>query len=293
MVPCPWTGSNRFQSPLSVNPNQWYHCVAVFDPISSRTTLHLNGGSITSDSLGLDGNSKLVRIGQGYWNRTFDGLIDDVRVWGRPISVTEVQILWGNGMGDLDPKAKLEFDSIAWSNQMAGKLILNQAISDFNASASLDLSGLSPLSISEESSTNGTVFNLVLVPDSISPGTLTIGLPEGAITDVNGVTNPPVQKEIDFRPHRVRESDLLLWWELNPTSSSSGSFDPSSISGVEVWFDANDSGTISYGSGSTISTWLDKSGNGGNATTTLKPELQLSWRTQWNACRGVQACRRQ
>ena len=53
-----WTGDNRFQSPLTVYPNQWYHCVSVFDPISSRTTLHLNGGSITADSLGLDTSCK-------------------------------------------------------------------------------------------------------------------------------------------------------------------------------------------------------------------------------------------
>ena len=48
----------------------------------------------------------MVRIGRGFSNRTFDGLIDDVRVWGRPISVTEVQNQ-GNGMGDLGPKPKL------------------------------------------------------------------------------------------------------------------------------------------------------------------------------------------
>ena len=55
-----WTGSTRYQSPLNVYTNQWYHCVAVFDPISSKTSLYLNGGSITTDSLGLDGSSNLL-----------------------------------------------------------------------------------------------------------------------------------------------------------------------------------------------------------------------------------------
>ena len=134
-----WNGTTRFQSPLSLNANQWYHCVAVFDPISSRTTLHLNGGSITSNSLGLDQNSNLLRIGGDYANRTFDGLIDDIRIWGRPLGVTEVAKLWGNGMGDLGPKAKLEFDSIAWSNEISGKLILNQEISDWNVRNGTDI----------------------------------------------------------------------------------------------------------------------------------------------------------
>ena len=49
------------------------------------------------------------------------------------------------------------------------------------------------MSITEELSSNGTVFNLKLTPDSISPGSLSIGLSEGSIGDANGVTNPPVQ----------------------------------------------------------------------------------------------------
>ena len=64
--------------------------VGVFDPSQARTTLYLNGESTTLDSIGLDGNSDLVRVGRGYWDRTFDGLIDDVRIWGRPLSTSEV-----------------------------------------------------------------------------------------------------------------------------------------------------------------------------------------------------------
>ena len=39
--------------------------------------------------------------------------IDDVRVWGRPLSVVEVQKLWGNGMGDLGPNARIEM-TLSW-----------------------------------------------------------------------------------------------------------------------------------------------------------------------------------
>ena len=77
-----WTGATRYQSPLNSYANKWYHCVAVFDPISSRTRLHLNGGSVTSDSLALDGSSNLVRLGSHFGNRYFDGLLDDVRIMG-------------------------------------------------------------------------------------------------------------------------------------------------------------------------------------------------------------------
>ena len=194
-----WTGSTRYQSPLNLYPNKWYHCVAVFDPKLSKTILHINGGSITSDSLGLDGSSNLIRLGSHFGNRTFDGLIDDVRIWGRPLSVVEVKKLWGNGMGDLGPNARIEMDSISWSDQLSAKLVLNQPVTDFNASEDLEFSGMSLSSISEVDNSNGTIFNLVLNPDSFTPQSLSLTLSENSITDGQGVQNPEITKNIDFR----------------------------------------------------------------------------------------------
>ena len=216
--------------------------MSVFDPISSRTTLYLNGGSITADSLGLDGSSNLIRVGRGYWNRTYDGLIDDVRVWGRPLDVSEVNKLWGNGMGDLGPNARIETDNIAWADELRATLILNQPVGDFNASQDIVLSGMSLSSISENIESNGTIFDLSFTPDSFTPANLSVTLPANSITDAQGVQNPQVSKLIDFRPHRVRETDLLLWWELN-SSTASASSNPASISDLQVWFDANDTST--------------------------------------------------
>jgi len=49
------------------------------------------------------------------------------------------------------------------------------------------------------------------------------------------------------------------------TTTVPSTFNPTSISGLRLWFDANDSTTISY-SGSNISQWNDKSGNARHAT---------------------------
>ena len=43
-------------------------------------------------------------------------------------------------------------------------------------------------------------------------------------------------------------------------------FIPTSITGCQVWLDGADSSTVSFSSGSNVSTWNDKSGNGRNAT---------------------------
>ena len=94
-----WTGGGRFQSSMSVFSNEWYHCVGIFDPDSSKTTLYLNGKPSSTNVLEFDGNSDFVRLGRGYWNRTFDGLIDDVRVWGRALSGSEVDQVWGKCNG--------------------------------------------------------------------------------------------------------------------------------------------------------------------------------------------------
>jgi len=62
----------------------------------------------------------------------------------------------------------------------------------------------------------------------------------------------------------------------NVTTTSS--FTPTSISGCEIWFDAADTSTITYASGSNVSQWLDKSGSNNNAaqsTTTKQPTSGL------------------
>ena len=43
-------------------------------------------------------------------------------------------------------------------------------------------------------------------------------------------------------------------------------FVPTSITGCQVWLDGMDSSTVSFSSGSNVSSWSDKSGNGRNAT---------------------------
>ena len=105
----------------------------------------------------------LVRLGSHFGNRYFDGLLDDVRIWGRPLTVAEVNKIWGNGMGDLGPNARIEMDNIAWSDKLEGQLILNQKVDDFNVSSDIQLNGLSLHSIAEDNGSNGTIYNLVLI----------------------------------------------------------------------------------------------------------------------------------
>jgi hypothetical protein len=53
-------------------------------------------------------------------------------------------------------------------------------------------------------------------------------------------------------------------------------FSPTNISGCALWLDASDTSSFSFSSGSNISQWRDKSGNGRNGTASNSPVLTLN-----------------
>src|SRR4051812_34337979 len=59
------------------------------------------------------------------------------------------------------------------------------------------------------------------------------------------------------------EASLL---SLTPLRKVNSSFSPTDLSGLVLWLDANDSGTITKDGSNNVSQWNDKSGNSNNAT---------------------------
>jgi hypothetical protein len=51
-----------------------------------------------------------------------------------------------------------------------------------------------------------------------------------------------------------------------PTEKSISGFDPRSITGCQLWLDGKDTSSITFGTGTNVSSWRDKSGNGRDAT---------------------------
>lgn len=83
----------------------WVHLVVTFDIDTETLVMYRNGSSITSTKIGgttlgatLYNNSAPFMIGYDnqFWsaNDQFDGLIDDVRIWGRTLTSTEVSDLY-------------------------------------------------------------------------------------------------------------------------------------------------------------------------------------------------------
>ena len=83
-----------------LNSNQWYHIVGSYDAITMR--IYING-QLTNTRLGsgpmLDGGPGSTRIGRDLTGgASFDGLIDDVRIYNRALSADEIKRLYESGV---------------------------------------------------------------------------------------------------------------------------------------------------------------------------------------------------
>ena len=78
--------------------NEWSHIVSVQDSINSEINLYINGALVQSCSMSgtVLTNTQPWRIGSERYNRYgVDGLIDDVRIYNRALSPSEIEILSG------------------------------------------------------------------------------------------------------------------------------------------------------------------------------------------------------
>jgi hypothetical protein len=112
-----------------VQNNQWYHFAATFDTTTSEMRLYLNG------ALAVQTNFAFPPIGSydPGWNpgigignqsgtithTSFDGLIDDVALYSRPLSPLEIQSIYNAGAAG---KASLggQTQSNAWTSSVSG-----------------------------------------------------------------------------------------------------------------------------------------------------------------------------
>ena len=91
------------QSPLALEPGQWYHIVGTMDMLSARTRtmrLYINGTLVseiqTAEAVEYPTNSMWTTLGaveNGGW-QNLDGEIDDIRIYDRALTSQEVQALY-------------------------------------------------------------------------------------------------------------------------------------------------------------------------------------------------------
>ena len=109
-----------FDSNDAIETGKWYHIVIVVG--EDYNTGYLNGQEMTNRSynFGTPGHSQFFEdarkhevlwLGKGHWDRTeqfFEGAIDEIRIYNRPLAADEVEELYGDVLGATNLTRQIE-----------------------------------------------------------------------------------------------------------------------------------------------------------------------------------------
>ena len=88
-----WTGNGHDLSATTVNDDSWYHGTLVYDKVAGKGYIYVNGNLENTIAMGIIASADRVSIGQE-WDSSnsdfFKGKIDDMAVWNRALSGTEI-----------------------------------------------------------------------------------------------------------------------------------------------------------------------------------------------------------
>ncbi|MBE7504110.1 MAG: Ig-like domain-containing protein [Verrucomicrobiales bacterium] len=182
-----------------VNDGQWHHLVAIKDADADTSYLWIDGvQDATREAIGtLASNGLRMMIGENpaARNRYWHGLIDDVAVWDRPLTATEIASLWSNGAGKalstfFTPLVDTDNDGMPdeWEQQYAACCALNpndasDAAKDCNGNGISNLDeykrGLDPCNTTRPtivSAVSTASFNTVVLTfsEALDPATATV-----------------------------------------------------------------------------------------------------------------------
>lgn len=115
-------GTGAVASKASLSANTWYHCVATMDT-DRGCELYLDNSSPATGDAGptwLDGTDQL-RFGQNTNTNYLNGMLDEVAIWNRVITSSEVASLYNSGSGLQYPFSASsgnikKINNIAWAN---------------------------------------------------------------------------------------------------------------------------------------------------------------------------------
>ncbi len=147
-------------STSAIQTGQWYHVVGTWDDTANKLRLYINGilnntasPSLTRSKTAL--NLVIGKFADGSSNY-FDGKIDEVGIWNRNLTATEVTQLYNGGTG------------ITWVDVFGPIITLNSPIDTFNSSSStINFNG---------TVTSATLINVSLIIDGVLNETNTSGI---------------------------------------------------------------------------------------------------------------------
>ena len=112
-------GSSRHDITASgLQPNQWQHIVITQNISNNEKKIYVNGSlsATSTNSINVTGATYSLIIGgySGYNNSAYTGSIDQVRIFNKALSSSEVSKLYGNGAGEIACKYTATTTDIAY-----------------------------------------------------------------------------------------------------------------------------------------------------------------------------------
>ncbi|MFA6320225.1 MAG: LamG domain-containing protein, partial [archaeon] len=129
-------GSGQLTSPNILIPGIWYHVVFVYD--GSKMYLYENGLLVASNnySIPISVTTETLKLGCYYSTGfCFNGSVDDVAMWSRALTATEVSDLYRKGVSRLDLNVYSCSDSLCLnkSSSQYFSSVPNSSIIDLNS----------------------------------------------------------------------------------------------------------------------------------------------------------------
>jgi hypothetical protein len=122
-------GEQNAVGPTGIPLNQWTHLAVTYD--GSMLRLYVNGTLVTSTlAVGqINTSNGVLHIGgNSVWREWFQGLIDEVRVYNRPLSAGEIQTDMATPVGGVAGPADTTAPTVALSAPAAGASVSGTAV---------------------------------------------------------------------------------------------------------------------------------------------------------------------
>jgi hypothetical protein len=202
--------------------DQWHQLVFTFDGTNFKT--YLDGQWVGKSALAwpIDTNDGELGVGgTSDGSNLFKGWIDDVRFYGVPLHLREVQQSYGDGAGDFGATPVFSVSRATSTMPVTVGLRFEDGLQ--NAVA------VSDLNISDIAVEGGTVSNFQAVGlnytfdlnASQKPKRITVQIPAGSCLDDQNVSNSYGSVVIVYSDVVTRSQDLVGWWtfdDLNGTT---------------------------------------------------------------------------
>src|SRR5439155_7664466 len=165
--------------PSSLPVNTWSHLTVTYD--GSTLTLYRNGGAVATASVSgtLSPSTGTLQIGASEYGEYFQGLIDEVRVYNRALSATEIQTIYQQAAVNLpfDYAISNSGDRSVNAGSSVTETISGALVSGASQTVSFSISGLPSGATGSLSSTSCTPTCSTVLTISTSGSTPAGGYP--------------------------------------------------------------------------------------------------------------------